>query len=234
EENTVYEELILEVNKLKQEVCDLKYVNKELMDYIDTLEKKDSLQCQGNKFQDVGKKQQTRKLQHLRSKAECALWFCESFGLKRSNIKLKDNTGASYSLDYNSSPAGVSGLSQDDQSIIEKVLFLLDKFCVGVNHKLLVLSEDLPRSYLTKQKWSALNKTYHIEGNVWAMSWSKNKFHINPCRACETSIGTKIRATRRKHSSKVKWGWHSNDVLDKFHDVFICTFARTKCFVMQE
>jgi predicted nuclease with TOPRIM domain len=100
EKNTLYEEIILEVNKLKQEVCDLKYVNKELMDYIDTLEKKDSLQCQGNKLQDVGKKQQTRKLRHLRSKAECALWFCESFGLKLSNIKLKDDTGASYSLDY--------------------------------------------------------------------------------------------------------------------------------------
>ena len=165
EKNTLYEEMIFEVNKLKQEVCDLKYVNKELMDNIDTLEKKDSLQCQGNKFQDVGKKQQTRKLRHLRSKAECALWFCESFGLKLSNIKLKDDTGASYSLDYHSSSAGVSGLSQDDQSIIEKVLFLLDKFCVGdeVYHELSVLSEDLPRSYLIKQKRSALNKTYHIE-----------------------------------------------------------------------
>jgi hypothetical protein len=56
-------------------------------------------------------------------------------------------------------------LSQDDQSIIEKVLFLLDKFCVGdeVYHELSVLSEDLPRSYLIKQKRSALNKTYHIE-----------------------------------------------------------------------
>ena len=51
EKNTLYEEMIFEVNKLKQEVCDLKYVKKELMGNIDTLEKKDSLMLVRNNRQ---------------------------------------------------------------------------------------------------------------------------------------------------------------------------------------
>ena len=33
-----------EVNSLKEEVCELKTINKQLMDYVDTLEKTDYLQ----------------------------------------------------------------------------------------------------------------------------------------------------------------------------------------------
>ena len=39
EKQALYEEMIFEVNSLKEEVCDLKTVNKQLMDYVDTLEK---------------------------------------------------------------------------------------------------------------------------------------------------------------------------------------------------
>ncbi|CAB4030762.1 Hypothetical predicted protein, partial [Paramuricea clavata] len=46
----------------------------------------------------------------------------------------------------------------------EKVLFLLDKFCVSdeIYHELMLVSEELPRSYLIKQLRSNLNKTYHF------------------------------------------------------------------------
>jgi hypothetical protein len=47
-----------EVNKLK-EVQELTEVNKNLIDYIETLEKNNSMKCQGEKFHEVGKKQQT-------------------------------------------------------------------------------------------------------------------------------------------------------------------------------
>ena len=67
----------------------------------------------------------------LKNRAQCALWFCESFGLKLSQINFKDDKGGNYSVDYNTPPDGFSGLSEDDQCNLEKVLFLLDKFCVG-------------------------------------------------------------------------------------------------------
>ena len=165
EKQALYEEMIFEVNSLKEEVCDLKTVNKQLMEYVDTLEKMEYLQCQGKRVQDVGKKQQSRKLRMLKNRAQCALWFCESFGLKLSQINFKNDKGGSYSVDYNTPPDGSSGLSEDDRCNLEKVLFLLHKFCVGDEfyHELSILSEDLPRSYLIKQKRSDLNKTYHIE-----------------------------------------------------------------------
>jgi hypothetical protein len=47
-------------------------------------------------------------------------------------------------------------------------------------------------------------------------------------------LGKKPRTTTRKHCSKVKWGWCYNDLFDKFHDVFVCSIARTKCYVIKE
>ena len=81
EKSKLYEEIILEVNKLDNEVCELKDVNKELMDYTGTLEKMDSLQCQWKTIQNIGKKQKLRKVRLLKNLAQCALWFCESYGL---------------------------------------------------------------------------------------------------------------------------------------------------------
>ncbi|CAB3981176.1 Hypothetical predicted protein, partial [Paramuricea clavata] len=85
----LYEEMSSEIIKLK-EVQELTEVNKNLIDYIDTLEKNNSMKCQGKKFHEVGKKQQSRKLRFLKNKTQCALWFCESFGLKLTSIKLQD------------------------------------------------------------------------------------------------------------------------------------------------
>ena len=78
-----------EVNKLK-EVQELTEVNKNLIDYIETLEKNNSMKCQGGKFHEVGKKQQTQKLRLLKNKTQRAVWFCESFHLKLTSIKLQD------------------------------------------------------------------------------------------------------------------------------------------------
>ena len=56
-------------------------------------------------------------------------------------------------------------LPNDRKKIIERVLFLLDKFCEGgrVYHELSVTIEGLPKSYLIKQLRGELNKTYHLE-----------------------------------------------------------------------
>ena len=66
-------------------------------------------------------------------------------------------------------------MSEDDQCNLEKVLFLLDIFCVGneLYHELSMLSEDLPRSYLIKQQRSDLNKTYHMERTLGQFAGAK-------------------------------------------------------------
>ena len=47
---------------MEQEMADLELVNKELVDYIESLEKRETLNCQGRKMHEVGKKQQGRRL----------------------------------------------------------------------------------------------------------------------------------------------------------------------------
>jgi hypothetical protein len=151
---------------MEQEISDLTLVNKELAEYVETLEKRDFLNCQGRKMHEVGSKQKGRKLRVLKNKAQCALWFMKTFGLEISQIKLKDEEGSNYSFDYAADHGASSNLCQNDiKERVEQILFLLDKFCVGdaVYHEFTSLSDDLPKSYLVKQMRGNMNKTYHIE-----------------------------------------------------------------------
>lgn len=159
EKEKLYEEMKKERNNQEQEITDLTHA---------ALEKRESLNCQGKKLHKLGPKQQARKLCHLKNKAQCALWFCRSFGLELLEIKLQDEEGVPYNLVYStptSSSCGYSKLTEDEKNKVEQVLFLLDKFCVGdeVYHELSMILEGLPKSYLVKQSRSELNKTYHIE-----------------------------------------------------------------------
>lgn len=171
EKKTLYEDMMKEVNNLEKEVTDLKEANKALRDYVEILEHEEALKCQGKTINDLGTKQKGRKLQLLKNRAQCALWFCKSFGLDLTNIRLQDESGCSYTMEYPIPSTSTPGqmeyekLSKDRQEIIEHVLFLLDKFCVGdeVYHELSVITEGLPKSYLIKQLRGELNKTYHIE-----------------------------------------------------------------------
>lgn len=168
EKEQLYNDMLKEINVMKEEITDLKQVNKELAEYIEMLEKDSSLRCigHGKKHHELGAKQKGRRLHLLKSKAQRALWFCKSFGLDLEEIKFQDNDGAHHSIRYNSStPSGYKNLSEDDKNTIEQLLFLLDKFCVGdeVYHELSMISEGLPKSYLVKQKRNQMNKLYHIE-----------------------------------------------------------------------
>ena len=64
-----------------------------------------------------------------------------------------------YTLDFPSDNA------VKDEETINQVLFLLDKFCASdeLYHEFTPAYDDLPRSYLVKQKRSELNKQCHIE-----------------------------------------------------------------------
>ena len=56
EKEKLYEEMRKEINKLEEEITDLKQVNRELADYVEALEEKESLKCKGRKISDVGGK----------------------------------------------------------------------------------------------------------------------------------------------------------------------------------
>ena len=172
EEKTIlYEDMMKEGTELEREITDLKETNKALKDYVEILEHKDSLKCKEKTINDLGTKQKGRKLELLKNRAQCALWFCKSFGLDLTNIKLQDESGCSYTMEYPTPSTSTPGqmeydkLSEDRQKINEQVLFLLDRFCVGdqVYHELSIITDGLPKSYLIKQLRGELNKTYHVE-----------------------------------------------------------------------
>ena len=56
-------------------------------------------------------------------------------------------------------------MTDTESSQIEQVLFLLDKFYVSdeLYHEFAIAYDDMPRSYLIKQRRSDLNKMCHIE-----------------------------------------------------------------------
>ena len=98
------------------------------------------------------------------------MWFCKSFGLDLTNIGFQDETGCNYSIEYKTPCCANADHMQYEKSknkkeIVERVLFLLNKFCVcdEMYHKLSVITEGLRKSYLIKQQRGELNKTYHIE-----------------------------------------------------------------------
>jgi len=96
----MYEEMKKEINKLEEEITDLTDVNKELVYYIEALEQRESLKCQGKKMTEVGTKQKWRKLRHIKNKVQCALLFCKSFGLEITQVKLKEEKGGAHTLDW--------------------------------------------------------------------------------------------------------------------------------------
>ncbi|KAJ7327833.1 hypothetical protein OS493_026112 [Desmophyllum pertusum] len=167
EKKKLYDNMKNEINKLGEEITDLKQVNKDLAEYVETLERKESLKCQGRKLDQLSPKQVGRKLKLLQNKAQCALWFCKSYGLELKNIEIEDQNGHSHKLDYcgMTSSGNYENLSQNEKNKIDQVLFLMDKFCMGddVYHELTMMAEGLPKSYLIKQSRAQFNKTYHIE-----------------------------------------------------------------------
>ena len=80
-----------------------------------------------------------------------------------SSLKAKElDSSRTYSLDF---PTENSVFTEDDKENIEQILFLLDKYCVSDEfyHELALVYDDLPRSYLIKQKRSELNKLCHVQ-----------------------------------------------------------------------
>ena len=120
----------------------------------------------GKSLNQLGKKQQSRKLKFLKGKAECALWFLKTHGLSLTSVKVaNDETGDIHSFNFDESNKENCEVTGNDQKAIEQILHLLDKFCISDEfyHELTIMYDDLPRSYLIKQCRNNLNKVCHIE-----------------------------------------------------------------------
>ena len=82
--------------------------NNELQEYVQKLLDKESCNhCDQNytnkgvTYDQVSYTQKRRKLKELKTKAETALWFLETFGFKFDKLSLTDLSGDEVSLEYN-------------------------------------------------------------------------------------------------------------------------------------
>ena len=158
EKNSLVQEVVQALSKEDQE---LEYLNKELSDYIEKAINLEKLSCvNGKPFNCLGQRQKVRRIKELKEKADVVLWFLETYGLKLSSLKVKEmESSDTYTLDF------PSDNTVKDEETIEQVLFLLDTFCASdeLYREFTLAYDDLPRSYLVKQKRSELNKLSNIE-----------------------------------------------------------------------
>lgn len=87
----------------------------------------------GKNFADVSERQKRRQIEVLSTKAQKALWFVETYGLSISGISVTDGNGVGVDVPMSTEPAAEKRIFQNlppsEQENVEKVLFLMDKFC---------------------------------------------------------------------------------------------------------
>ncbi|XP_067034418.1 uncharacterized protein [Acropora muricata] len=161
------------VQNLESESLKLIQENEGLKEYIDYLEDSvvcgncsDTLRNTGKPLNEVSARQVTRKIKELKTTAQKALWFLQSFGLTLDSIKVRDKEGTVTELDYegNNGSASFDNLPEDEKETVRALLYIMDKFCVSdaAYHEVTQISDDIPRSYLIKQCRSDLNNSFHI------------------------------------------------------------------------
>lgn len=156
-----------EVQAKQNEIETLEEANEELLKYIDNLQKSLEASYKGKDITEV--KNKSRTLKKIAKRARAALWISKSFGLDVVSITFKEvNTGvahtSSMSTDGSENKDDYDAIANDDQEKLDQILFLLDKFCVGdaFYHELTMTTNNLPKSYLIKQRWDQLNDICHI------------------------------------------------------------------------
>lgn len=155
-----------------EEIAQLRGQNDELFQHINKLEERlGEVGCTGKKLGDLCQRQRSRQLKALKSRAEVALWFMKSYGLELSCLKGADaKHGTPYTLHFDSEKSAVptptpTSITDEEDEKLEQVLFLLDKFCASdeLYHELTMMCDELPKSYLVKQKRNELNKICTIQ-----------------------------------------------------------------------
>ena len=156
----LHQEMEQALREKDKQISDLTSENEELKNYIDKLQSSNA-KYKGKDISEVQKK--SRTLASFMSCAQVALWFAESFGLKLETLNVSEmKTGIT--ICQQKRMQCIDDLSEDDKSKVETVLFLLDKICVGDSfyHELSMEDDELPRSYLIKQRRGQLNNICHI------------------------------------------------------------------------
>ena len=168
EKREMFQEMQAEIRTLQNDVEKAETTNKELLDYIELLQRTQ----QDYKGKDISEaKKKSRTLKTFMTRAQTALWFAKSFRLEVESIAMKEiKTGSKHNAKMASdeqqenTTTGLDSLSEEEKEKVEQILFLLDKFCVGDSfyHELSMINDDLPKSYLIKQRRTQLNDMCHI------------------------------------------------------------------------
>ena len=94
---------------LEVELEHLTQENGELTRYIELIEEQntccncaDAFENKNGTLAQVGKRQQQRKLKELKTKAQRALWFLESYGVTLNNLSISDSNCEEIHLDLSS------------------------------------------------------------------------------------------------------------------------------------
>ena len=151
-------------------------MNQNLLNYIDILERNENVSNKGKDISEVKKK--SRTLNIFLTGAQNALWFSKSFGLELQSVTvIETKTGKLHIIgtEQAQGPSGVTSNNEEqsrgfeaipdqEKANVERILFLLDKFCVGdcFHHELTMVIDGLPKSYLVKQRRDQLNKICHV------------------------------------------------------------------------
>ncbi len=189
--------------ELEQSLQDVHDENERLEAYIQTLLDRDcckhcdsSLANKGSTYDKVSYTQKQRKLKELKTSAERALWFLESFGLNINSLSLTALDGEKVNLEYNASKkSAYQLLSQKEQDIIKSVVYIMDNFCVSdvAYHELSMFDQEgLPRSYLIKQCRQDLNKLCSISRTPGGWPGAQMNFTTELKHQLSKQVGTNM------------------------------------------
>ena len=134
----------LALKKLREEKCELQMMSAAAT----TVD-------HGKTYDEVEERQKKRKVKSIRTAAEQALIFTNSFGLTVERVVLRSPNNELVELKYSSSsvsPSPGCSSSNDPSEFIDETLYLLEKFGVSDEcyHELTQYYPQLPRSYKIK------------------------------------------------------------------------------------
>ena len=114
------------------------------------------------------RQQQVRKLKELKSAAERALWFAETYGLMPETLTLKSTVSKeSYKVEFldNHAHTSFEKLPDEEKKKIETLLYILDTFYVSdaAYHEIALTSDSgLPSKHLIVQCRNSLSSLFTI------------------------------------------------------------------------
>lgn len=118
----------------------------------------------------VSERQQRRNFKRIKSTAEAALWFLDTYGLKLDTVKVTDKNNKTTTIQYGHSgfTTSYNQMSELEKEVVESTLFVLDQYCgsEAMYHELVQVAEGdrgRPKLYQVVQCKNELNKTLLVE-----------------------------------------------------------------------